>query len=320
MNYKMKVLDIYNDNAFKRKTAKEEIVKAKKFIDFVFSIYPQIKQTHEWLEQISWDDYQARLKSVIEKLLFEFEAEAQSIGNEVPSSGLKGIYFCLGDDGLTLSVGGSLYFNEADWAANAKFYVDDQQDEKSEIIMDIAYKIEQLTTKEIESIIYLFVAFTLLDLLKEVKNIPHLISTGVAMGFSDGDELILGYFKNADFVLDIQVIKNGVYKNPSLAEELQILRTRKPTGPLWSYIRHNYTDLLRKNGLYLKLDCGGEEEAERIAVEYRQHIFINKCRKCGNIKKTPVATQCLNCMDFSPPKPYYPKPYNILHKILNIFK
>jgi hypothetical protein len=318
MNSKMKVLDIYNDNVFKRKIAKEEIVKAKKFIDFIFSIYPQIKQTHEWLEQISWGDYQARLKSNIEKSLFEFEAEARDDGDEIPSSGLKGIYFCLGGDCMTLSIGGSLYFNEADWAGNAKFYLSERNERA--IIMDIADKIEQLTTKEIESIIYLFVAFTLLDLLKEVKNIPHLISTGIAMGFSDGDELILGYFKNAEFVLDIQVIKNGVYKNPSSAEELQILRTRKPTGPLWEYIRHNYTDLLRKNGLYLKLDCGGEEEAERIAVEYRQHIFINKCRKCGNIKKTPVATQCLNCMDFSPPKPYYPKPYNILHKILNIFK
>lgn len=312
MNLKNKTFNIYDHNIFKYKKARESVLKSKNFIDFVSDLYPHIIDAHKIVKEIGWNDFQAELRKSIKESLLTFNVEAKAFGNKIPASGFKGIYFCLGDDCRSLAIGGSYYFNEEDWAANAEIYAEHPDD--YEIVHRLSCELEGFAREEEESIIYLFVAYTLVHLLMEGCNIPFLINTGIAIGYSDGDEVILGNFENSKFIPGIKLIKDGNYKTPSSAPKIETMRTN--TGPLWEYLRHNYSQFLREHNLYHKLEEGGEEEAEKMAKKYKNDLFINKCRKCSFIKMTPSARQCLNCMDFC--DPVYTR-VSVFDKIKNLF-
>jgi len=59
-------------------------------------------------------------------------------------------------------------------------------------------------------------------------------------------------------------------------------------------------DLGTKNKEYLSILDKGYDEFKRIAVDklLKQHkgkIFINRCRRCGRLARTPLAKQCRYC-------------------------
>lgn len=191
---------------------------------------------------------------------------------------LKGIYFCLGDDGYSFCLGCSLYFNEMDWAANAEVY--SVADEMNNKILKIALELQSslgLDETEISDLMFAFSAFTILKVMlsTEAESISEIANVGVALGFCDGDEFIFGYFRNNKFIRDIKVVAGGEYDNSSTVPVFDEPYVA-PRGAIWTYLRWNYREFIEQKGLTDQLIKGGEVEAEKISTEFKDHIFVNK--------------------------------------------
>jgi hypothetical protein len=188
-------------NIFKIETAKN-LIACSAFKEFLVA--------NNQFQDLSWEEYQDFLSKQIIGVLNNFK-NIVSIDkkNRIPKEGLKGIYFCVGDNALSLDIAASLYFNEADWAANADFY----QHIDQKMINEIAFKLKRLNLEEktIANILCCFLVYVINRSLKKIENISELSNTGIAFGYSDGDELILGHFENGKFVENITIIENGQY-------------------------------------------------------------------------------------------------------------
>lgn len=216
---------------------------------------------------------------------------------EAYNEGLKGLYFSLGDDGRSLSIGGSIYYNEIDWAANADFYQQEDAWETLDPLIDTLTE-QRLPREIIKYIVLLFLSYILLKTLSEFQPNYLIKNAGVVVGFCNGDELILGHFKDGQFTNKVKFIEDGKYELPSSAPIINI--QSEPIGPLWHYIHWNFRDFLKEQNLYLDFIKLGEQGAESLCKAYPKELFVNRCLKCSFIKKTPKASLCLNCGDFSP--------------------
>lgn len=221
------------------------------------------------------------------------------INDKIPMSGLKGVYFCVGYKALTLNIGGSLYFQEEDWAANAEFSPENEHEIGG--ALDEVYSlldVEILSSELMEKIIYGFIVAALLHSLPKMRLPVFFKNTGFVTGYSSGDELILGEFRNGIFFKKIKCIEDGDYGTPSSVAETPY-KAIEQRGPLWDYLHHNYQQLMKENDLFDAFILLGEKEAEKISLQYKQDILINRCQICNFIKKTPKARLCLGCGDFN---------------------
>ena len=284
-------------NIFKNKSIKNAMSYSN-FIDFIKDIESEIKINFSTILELPWDNYQKSLATIITKSLYTFKQEALDCNIKIPATGLKGIYFCLGDDAKSLCIAGSLYFNEIDWAANADLYASDDA-MATDLISNIVDSLDslELHKSSIPDLIYLFSAFTINKAITTLDNIPEIANAGVVLGYSDGDELILGHFVKSKFIQKIKIVKDGKYKSLSSIKNVHI--ERPTTGPIYNYLRWNYRDFIKENNLQEWLEKGGELEAKRISTKFKKYIFINRCPKCDFIKMTPLARLCLSCGDFS---------------------
>lgn len=253
------------------------------------------------LAVISWQKHEKNIHQAVTKSLQDFVPIADII---MPESGLKGVYFCLGDSGGSLQIAGSIYYKEKDWAANADFCA--EYDEENSILDEISdlFRHEDIEREYIETVEYFFIAFVLYRLMHSTKVPNNMVNAGVSLGYSDGDELIIGHFQNGNFIGEIKVVNE--HEKPSSAPAL-MLHSVEERGDLWDYLRRNYYRYLKTEGLEDSFIRLGEAEAERICVLYEDTIFVNKCGKCNFIKMTPEASLCLNCGDFSSPLPQHKK-------------
>lgn len=218
----------------------------------------------------------------------------------LPESGLKGVFFCQGDDGLSISIGGSLYAHEEDWAANATFYsnIDDMGCE----FIDLEEILNgTMNTEEAYFLLRMISIFSIHKALNEAPRMKETLNTTMVVGECSGDEIILGYTLNGIFHKKIRIIKDGNYNKPSTCPQKPETPS-KPTGPLWSYMQHNYLSLIREKGLAEYFIEEGEAAAREIARRYKLDFCINRCPLCEHIKKTPRARLCLNCGNWSEPK------------------
>lgn len=294
---------IQRENFIKRVIAQND------FIAVLKQTEKSRKPYFDELLKLPWQDYQNTLTHFIIEFFNGLKNNRDIFTHSaIPADGLKGVYFCLGDDGVAFDMGGSLYFNESDWAANATFDFGYNSE-----LEDLLFKIEavlmllksnhddEITYDEITDIFYLFDVFTLFKALEKVENIAEVKNAGIAIGYSEGDELILGYFSEGKFVKDIKIVWNGEHENPSSAPSDPSVDPAF-RGPLWGYLQHNYHEFLKAQNRYEQFVCDGEKLAEKIIEEFKDYIFINRCEKCGHIKKTSKAKLCLNCGAVIDPK------------------
>jgi hypothetical protein len=247
--------------------------------------------------ELPWAEYQKFLSAQIVTAINKFK-NTQSVNKNnkiyIPKEGLKGVYFCVGDDAFSLGIFGSLYYNEEDWAANAEF--DQKIDGK--IIVEITNKLKLLGLEKesIPDVRCCFLVYTVNKTIRQMENIDTIKNASVVFGYSDNNELILGYFKNGKFVKDIKFGGYGEYENKSSAPEYEV--DIVPRGEIWYYISHNYRRFMRDQDLLQRFEGGGEMEAEKIRHEFKDYILINRCSKCGAVKKTPRARLCVTCGNF----------------------
>lgn len=97
-------------NIFQKKIVKEAL-SIDDFIDFIQTISSVQKFEIDKLLKLPWKDYQKMLGAYIIKSLQIFSTLEDS---SIPHKGLKGLYFSLADDGSSLDISGSLYYNETD--------------------------------------------------------------------------------------------------------------------------------------------------------------------------------------------------------------
>ncbi|NKB46552.1 MAG: hypothetical protein GKR77_02075 [Legionellales bacterium] len=170
--------------------------------------------TYEQAWQLPWGEYQQALIEDIVKAIDRLEeAETAELNQAIPATGLAGIYFCIGDDGRSFTIGGSLYFNEDDWAANADFYPNCREADNlmfeitSEIVDNLDVKPWKIDGCSISQLMYVFSAFTVFHAMYQIENKPALMNCGMAIGYSDGGELTLGQFKNGKFEAGLKIIE-----------------------------------------------------------------------------------------------------------------
>nr|MBA2650775.1 hypothetical protein [Tatlockia sp.] len=292
----------------------KKFISHKHFLNFLVQINPFIDHRID-LDKISlcpWDDYHKQFHDSIITSLNNSSiiSDARQGNNITLLPKIKGVYFCLGDDGLYFSIHGSQYFNETDWAANADFDFDDGNREGN-LLQLLSYELATALKLDPKSIVnsppepitdltYLFSAFTILKTMENIKDNPYLANAGIAMGYSDGDELIFGHFSNGTFIKNIQIIPNGDYKSPSTAPEI-VLPPTEPRGAVWEYLRDYYLNFIKDQDLMDQFVRYGEKEAERICKTFEEHLVINRCPLCQSPKKTPRARLCLNCGIFTDP-------------------
>lgn len=287
----------------------EKITTASKkdsFLEFLKVVWKEDSQQFSLLEttieqqfilleiSIDWKDFAEAISTIIKNSLNCLEPITPDL--DTPDSGLKGLYFCLGDNALSLDIAGSLYYNEMDWAGNADYYADTGN---ACCIMDAlvtAIKDTGIALTASEYITLLFVSYIILKNLPGFYPNPLIKNAGVAIGFCDGDELILGYFQDGSFIMDIKLVENGEYENP--ASFTMEIPHYEPRGPLWDYLRWNFSSFLRNHNLYDDFISLGEKEAEKISQMYPDELCISRCPKCNFIRKTPRASLCLNCGNF----------------------
>lgn len=252
------------------------------------------------IEGVSWNHYQTTLSNIITKEFQSFKVTKSCSDKTsfIPSAGVKGVYFCLGDDGYSLSISGSLYVNESDWAANAEFYPQ-AVEYPDKIFHHISKELisHNINETDITYILFLFTLFTICKVMPKLENIPEVKNALIVLGYSDGDEFILGKFTESKFELNINVNPDGAYEHPSTAISLPVKTIIR--GEYYDYLKHNYMPLIRANGLAEQLYNGGEVEAINIFNQLKDHLFINICSRCGSLKKTPRARLCLTCHDFT---------------------
>jgi len=267
-------------------------------LSFQKPIANSIKERKNKLSIVSWQKYENKLREAVIESLQKFTPVAAN--NVMPESGLNGVYFCLGDNGGVLQIAGSIYYNEKDWAANADFYA--ECDGACSILEEISelLRSEDLEREYIETIEYFFISFVLYRLMHNIDVHDNLANAGISLGYSDGDELIIGHFQNCNFVGELKVINEHEKPSGELFEPVLINRIAK-RGALWDYLHRNYYRYLKEVGQEDNFIRFGEAEAERICEQYKNTIFVNRCIKCDFIKMTPKASLCLNCSDFNSP-------------------
>ncbi|MBY0273411.1 MAG: hypothetical protein K2X02_08435 [Alphaproteobacteria bacterium] len=259
------------------------------------------------IQTLPWQEYYEILARYIEETIDSLP-NTRTVDNtkEFPSEGLVGLYFCIGDDGRSFCLCGSLYFDEEDWAAQADYYPEHECLEKIYIklrdqVEDLLYIEEDkrylLSEEKIEELFFSFSAYLIFNCMKNVSNKQPISNTGIALGYSHGNEIILGNFSKGIFLPNIKYVDDVGYTKPP--REFPTLITKiVERGPIWDYVHFNYGDLLKEENLLDKFYAFGEVAAKEIVDEMGSKIFVNYCRKCGNIKKTPRARLCLQCGDF----------------------
>lgn len=253
------------------------------------------------LLSFSWEEHINTSKTYLQNALNSLERIISLESKELPPpESLKGVYLCLGDDARSLTIAGSLYFNEEDWAANADFYSDDY--ELSDLIINLREQLDNVVgeiveEKYIEYLIFSYLAYLCYTFSPSLHLSKVLKSSGIAIGYSDGNEINIGSFSNGTFVANLVDVDTVGHSNPSsVAEPAKFEFASR--GPLWEYLLWNYKDVISKAGLSDQFYKGGEEGAEQIALSLQNKIYINSCQKCSHIKKTPHARLCLGCGDF----------------------
>jgi len=246
-----------------------------------------------------WDQYENIISRVIINVLSNLRHHDDIISEnkEIPIEGLKGLYFSIGDESDNISIIGSLLFDEIDWAAHFLFsiFLEELRDTLDEITYHL--KENKYSYYEIEEFMLIFFTFITLKILHRVDKIPEISNAHVAIGYSSGDELILGKFNDGIFNKKFRFIADEPLKNPSSVQ--YVPQETKLRGPIWKYLLWNYRELIEENGLHKEFDLNGEDAAKNISISFQDHILINRCDKRNFIKKTPRARLCLRCGDFS---------------------
>jgi hypothetical protein len=285
---------------------KEQVKEAthlSRFMDFINEIVPLYEEEIPLylIAFFPWDEIQKRLRELIITALRNFtDSAGQSPSVALPKI-LKGVYFCLADDARHFSAHGSFYYNEEDWAASADYSYQDSAELFMQLSDDLASL--QLDAEVIRDLLFMFAAFTLLKTLRTINNIKDVANAAMALGYSDGDILILGHFLDQQFNEHIEIVENGAYENPSTAP-VEVYIPVAPRGELWNYMKDNFTAFLQEHG-FLKRFCElGETEAERIRDEFKSQLNFNRCPLCNALKRTPRARLCIKCGEFTPPVGY----------------
>tara|TARA_R110002050_G_scaffold54754_2_gene123865 strand:+ start:16096 stop:16689 length:594 start_codon:yes stop_codon:yes gene_type:complete len=156
----------------------------------------------------NWDHYHELLEQNILEALHKFKSIRKIWGFHLPlpKEGFKGVYFCLGDDGTHLSIDGSIYCSEKDWAANADYYAKDL--DVFNILFHLMNEIEVKETEEINAnkILFMFLVFVICKTLSQSRNIKGLINTSIVIGYSAGEMLMLGEYCNKVFNQNIKLL------------------------------------------------------------------------------------------------------------------
>ena len=253
------------------------------------------------LLSLSWEEHINTSRTYLQNALNSLERTISLETKEPPPpESLKGVYFCLEDDARALTIAGSMYFDEEDWAANADFYSDDC--ELCDRITNLRKQLDNalgeiIEEKHIEYLIFSYLAYLCYNFLPSLHLSKVLKNSGIAIGYSDGDEITIGSFYNGTFVPNLVDVEIVGYSKPSSVTEPAKLEFAS-RGPLWEYLFWNYKDVISEAGLLDQFYIGGEEGAKQIGQSLQNKIYINACQKCGHIKKTPRARLCLGCGDF----------------------
>jgi hypothetical protein len=270
------------------------------FIDFLdeTKLFYGQKNLLECIRLLPWQERQNELGNFIITGLNNLKNDCGQPIDMVLNEKTKGIYFCLAGDASDLSIHASLYSNETDWAANAKYY----NPINTTVFEKLSTKLGEIFLKSdvTQEILYSFAAFTLLKTLKTINNLQFLANATIVLGYSDGDELILGQYLNQQFIENIELIEDGKYENsstaPIISHESLSLR-----GELWDYMLINCMPFIKKHGLTERFYKFGEEEARQIKEVFKNQLWLNQCPLCDAIKKTPQARLCLKCGEFTMP-------------------
>lgn len=109
-----------------------------------------------------------------------------------PPEWLKGVYLCLPSGTIyNINLGGSLYFAETDWAANADFYLTYEYekfyyfDKLYHLLED---KFPEISYDFLEALSYCFLAYILARLLPLMNPGKVLRNAAIAIGYSGGME------------------------------------------------------------------------------------------------------------------------------------
>lgn len=285
---------------------KKQVKKAthlSRFMDFINEIVPLYEEEIplDLIAFYPWDEIQKSLSELIITGLSNFIDSAGQPPSAVLPKYLKGVYFCLADDALHFSINGSLYYNEADWAAGTDYSYNDNNDLFTQQSKRLASLL--MNSQITQDLLYMFVAFTLLKTLRTIDDIKDVANAAMALGYSDGDILILGHFLDQQFSEHIEIVENGAYENPSTAP-VKVYSPVAPRGDLWRYMGANFMAFIEEQGLSERFCELGEREAERISDEFKGQLNFNRCSLCHAIKKTPRARLCLKCGEFTPPFEY----------------
>ena len=271
------------------------------FIDFITEIAPLYDEEIplSLIARFPWDD--------IQKILHEFiiiglnnltDSDSQPPNPPLPQF-IKGVYFCLAEDAYHFSIHGSLYYNENDWAAGTDY----DYKESTELFTQLSRELVslKLDSEITQDLLYMFAVFTLLKTLKTIDNIPDIANAAMALGYCDGDILILGHFIEQQFSEHLEIIEDGQYDNSS-TQPVQVHKPVAPRGDLWSYMKSNCMVFINDHGLTERFYEFGETEAKRISDEFKSQLILNQCPLCNAIKKTARARLCLKCGEFTPPR------------------
>lgn len=270
------------------------------FMDFMNEIEPLYHEEIPLplIALFPWNDIQKILSDFIVTGLSNLtDAHGQSPSVVLPQI-IKGVYFCLAEDARHFTIHGSLYYDEVDWAAGTDY------DYKpcTELFTQLSDALAslQMSSETIQDLLYLFAAFTLLKTLKKVDSIPDVANAAMALGYCDGDILILGHFIDQQFSEQIKIIEDGQYENPS-TQPVQVYKPVAPRGDLWYYMRTYCMGFIEEHELTERFLEFGETEAKRISDEFKSQLSLNQCPLCNALKKTPRARLCLKCGEFTPP-------------------
>lgn len=161
-----------------------------------------------FLKNLNWGLWVTKLIKVIQGQLDAFKGILSLEGKPLPKQGLKGVYYCLGPTGDNISVSGSRYFGEEDWAARAEYYPD-YEDDNFFLLNDIKCEIDSeysYPNENVDNLALILVAFSIIKAMKTKKPIKEIGNASIAMGYSDGEELMIGSFKKQKFAKEIKVI------------------------------------------------------------------------------------------------------------------
>lgn len=131
--------------------------------------------------------------------------------------------------------------------------------------------------------------FLLFDVLSSLKSNIKVNNIDISVILDNKISISLGKYYEGNF-----------YKQVEIIDSIKLIRI----GPLYSYIRQNYSRILCDHEGQ-DLDSIGEAFALKLCKKYRAEIFVNVCSDCGYVKRTPRANLCLNCGLFLRPLKKY---------------